>query len=114
MTKCCDEHDICYSTCNKDKEVCDVDFKRCLYKYCEGYEKNVGGTTLVKGKTPFSVNFHHLNVCFPACKGAAKVLFTGTLTLGCKAYMDAQKEACYCGISPKEKKRYKYTGNNEL
>lgn len=24
------------------------------------------------------------------------MLFTGTLTLGCRSYLDAQKTACYC------------------
>lgn len=76
MTKCCDAHDICYDTCNSDKEKCDLEFKRCLYKYCEGYQSSTVINT---------------------CKAAAKVLFTGTTALGCKSYMDAQKEACYCG-----------------
>ncbi|XP_030757295.1 LOW QUALITY PROTEIN: group XIIA secretory phospholipase A2-like, partial [Sitophilus oryzae] len=94
MEKCCNAHDICYDTCNKDKEVCDVDFKRCLYKHCDAYAENVGGQTMTK-----------------ACKGAAKMLFTGTLTLGCKAYIDAQSKACYCPSSPgwKDKKNSKYT-----
>jgi hypothetical protein len=55
---------------------------------------------------------------FVACKGAAKMLFTGTLTLGCKAYIDAQKKACYCAPAPaygwKDKKNYKYTRGDEL
>lgn len=42
MTICCDAHDICYDTCNSDKELCDIEFKRCLYKYCDTYEKTVG------------------------------------------------------------------------
>lgn len=50
MTKCCDQHDICYDTCNNDKEVCDMEFKRCLYRYCDNYERNIGGVTVVKGK----------------------------------------------------------------
>lgn len=51
MSNCCDEHDICYDTCNSDKELCDLDFKRCLYKYCDTYEKSaVGGDMMVKGK----------------------------------------------------------------
>lgn len=78
MTKCCDQHDICYDTCNLDKDKCDLEFKRCLYKYCEGYQSS--GITIVN-----------------TCKTAAKMLFTGTTALGCKSYMDAQKEACYCG-----------------
>nr|CAH7722983.1 unnamed protein product [Callosobruchus chinensis] len=31
-----------------------------------------------------------------ACKGAAKMLSTSTLALGCKSYLDAQAKACYC------------------
>jgi secretory phospholipase A2 len=46
------------------------------------------------------------------------MLFTGTLTLGCKAYIDAQKKACYCAPAPaygwKDKKNYKYTRGDEL
>lgn len=81
MNNCCDEHDMCYDTCNKDKELCDIEFKRCLYNYCGQYEQNaVGGDIVVSG-----------------CKGAAKMLFTATLTLGCKSYRDAQAKACYCG-----------------
>lgn len=50
MASCCNEHDICYDTCNKDKELCDLDFKRCLYNYCDTYEKTaVGGDLVVKG-----------------------------------------------------------------
>ncbi|XP_020285439.1 group XIIA secretory phospholipase A2 [Pseudomyrmex gracilis] len=77
MTKCCDFHDICYDTCNTDKEKCDLEFKRCLYRYCDGYQAT--GVTMVN-----------------ACKAAAKVLYTGTTALGCKSYLDAQKEACFC------------------
>jgi secretory phospholipase A2 len=79
MEKCCDDHDMCYDTCLADKELCDLDFKRCLYKYCDNYEKSLGGDIVVKG-----------------CKAAAKLLFTGTVTLGCKPYLDAQANACYC------------------
>lgn len=68
-----------YDTCNSDKELCDLDFKRCLYKYCDAYEKSVAGGVMVKG-----------------CKTAAKMLFTGTLTFGCKSYLDSQARACYC------------------
>ncbi|CAG9799477.1 unnamed protein product [Chironomus riparius] len=79
MGKCCDDHDICYDTCNSDKDICDLDFKRCLYKYCDSFEKSAAGEILIKG-----------------CKAAAKMLFTGTMTLGCKAYLDAQERACFC------------------
>lgn len=81
METCCNEHDICYDTCNNDKELCDLDFKRCLYKYCNSYEGSaaIGTDLMIKG-----------------CKAAAKMLFTGTLTLGCKSYLDSQARTCYC------------------
>lgn len=85
MTKCCNQHDICYDTCNKDKEKCDLEFKRCLYRYCDTYQSTA--TTIVN-----------------TCKAAAKVLFTGTTALGCKSYLDAQKEACYCPDKYRNKK----------
>lgn len=79
MENCCNSHDICYDTCNKDKELCDLDFKRCLYNYCETHEKTAVGSIVAKG-----------------CKAAAKMLFTGTLTLGCRSFLDSQERACYC------------------
>lgn len=55
MTKCCDNHDICYDTCNSGKEVCDLEFKRCLYNYCDTYKSvNVGGETITKGMNMFT------------------------------------------------------------
>jgi secretory phospholipase A2 len=119
MAKCCDAHDICYDTCNSDKELCDLDFKRCLYKYCDSFEKGPAGDVLIKG-----------------CKAAAKMLFTGTMTLGCKSYQDAQQRACFCPAAkqksqnnyqkpdnqqkyngkkpPKDKRNYGWKGNDEI
>ena len=102
MGRCCDAHDICYDTCNSDKELCDLEFKRCLYKYCDTFEKSSTGDLLIKG-----------------CKAAAKMLFTGTMTLGCKSYLDAQQRACYCppesgqGQSKNGKDRDKYNGGKK-
>lgn len=48
MMKCCDLHDMCYDTCNNNKEVCDMEFKRCLYKYCESYKTPVAADSIVK------------------------------------------------------------------
>lgn len=78
MTKCCDEHDICYGTCNERKVNCDHDFKTCLFKVCSAVEG--------KGTDPRTKN----------CKSTAQLLYTAAMTLGCKFYQIAQKEACYC------------------
>lgn len=51
MTNCCNTHDICYDTCNSGKEACDLEFKKCLYNYCESYKSvNVAGETITKGR----------------------------------------------------------------
>lgn len=103
MARCCESHDLCYDSCNSDKELCDLDFKRCLYKYCDTFEKGPAGEILIKG-----------------CKAAAKFLFTGTMTLGCKSYLDAQKRACYCppvtsneNSNKNSKDRDKYNGSKK-
>jgi len=83
MKQCCDQHDICYGTCNKDKEECDLFFKKCLYKICDR----------LKDKIP--------DVALTGCKSTAKVLFSGTMMFGCKFYKTAQEEACYCPPSQK-------------
>ncbi|KAL7286057.1 hypothetical protein TKK_0019665 [Trichogramma kaykai] len=85
MTRCCNAHDICYDTCNQDKDKCDLEFKRCLYRYCDGYQQSAAAI----------VN---------ACKAAAKLLHTGTTALGCKSYLDAQRQACYCPSAAGAKK----------
>lgn len=62
MTKCCNNHDVCYDTCNKEKELCDLEFKRCLYKYCEGYTHTIGGISTVKGMFNDPVLFKDDNI----------------------------------------------------
>lgn len=94
MENCCNAHDICYDTCNKDKELCDLDFKRCLYNYCETHQESTVGSIIAK-----------------SCKAAAKMLFTGTITLGCRSYLDSQERACFCS-PPKKQKFYKSESPN--
>ncbi|XP_055378464.1 group XIIA secretory phospholipase A2 [Condylostylus longicornis] len=95
MEACCNAHDICYDTCNSDKELCDLDFKRCLYKYCDSPQDGFAKELYAKG-----------------CKGAAKMLFTGTLTLGCKSYLDSQERSCYCGGAGSSDFNQKYNNYN--
>ena len=44
----------------------------------------------------------------PACKGAAKVMYTATQAFGCKAYLDAQKKSCIC-VEAHERKEELWT-----
>lgn len=58
--------------------------------------------------------FLFFNIFITGCKGAAKLLFTGTLTLGCKSYLDAQNNACYCPPTKNNKYKKYTTGDGEL
>ncbi|XP_005096638.1 group XIIA secretory phospholipase A2 [Aplysia californica] len=78
VTKCCDEHDFCYDTCNNDKDTCDRVFKKCLQRICKK----------VKGMLTDNV--------YEGCKSTADLLFAGTVALGCKPYKDSQEKACVC------------------
>jgi secretory phospholipase A2 len=91
MVPCCDIHDMCYDTCNRDKDICDLEFKRCLYNVCDGKVQ------------PLST----------ACKATAKILHTGTTALGCKLFLDAQSNACFCGLNKRKNKKKKYTAGDE-
>lgn len=41
MTKCCDKHDLCYDTCNSERDICDFDFKECLEDLCKKRKKKM-------------------------------------------------------------------------
>ncbi|XP_037070784.1 group XIIA secretory phospholipase A2-like [Pollicipes pollicipes] len=78
LSDCCDAHDLCYDTCGADRDYCDLAFKKCLYAACERQKRQLD------------------KISQKACKGTSKLLYTGTLALGCKSYRDAQKRACTC------------------
>nr|KAG5714742.1 hypothetical protein BaRGS_000230 [Batillaria attramentaria] len=78
IERCCDEHDVCYDTCNLTKEHCDDRFRDCLNDICKGIKKYVS-TDIYDG-----------------CKSTADLMYAGTMALGCKPYRDSQKNACYC------------------
>ncbi|KAL3876610.1 hypothetical protein ACJMK2_034432 [Sinanodonta woodiana] len=81
MTKCCDAHDECYDTCNKDKLECDKKFKKCLEKMCTKLEPDLNDDES------------------RGCRATAMLMSSGTQALGCQAYLDSQKTACECKSS---------------
>ena len=99
MSLCCDVHDACYDTCGKDKELCDKEFQRCLYRVCsDDQQRRVD------------------RIAHTKCKTGAKLLYTSTITLGCQPYKEAQKEACLCIKNTNYRRQYE-TGEkykNEL
>ena len=73
MTDCCATHDSCYSTsCKVNKKECDGKLKSCLYVACDGR-----GPDKMMQKS---------------CKGAAKLLFSGTMALSFQQFNAAQQK----------------------
>ncbi|KAM8843351.1 group XIIA secretory phospholipase A2 [Synchiropus picturatus] len=79
MTKCCNQHDRCYDTCGQEKHDCDQRFQDCLQTICRNVQQTLGLAKSVQ-----------------ACESAVTVLFDAVLHLGCKPYLDSQRDSCVC------------------
>lgn len=84
MTKCCNQHDRCYDTCGSIKHDCDEMFQNCLSKICRDVQKTLGISQTVQ-----------------ACESAVELLFATVMHLGCKPFLDSQREACMCQYEEK-------------
>lgn len=79
--ECCNGHDICYDTCNRQRQDCDHEFKKCMQKVCKQYRKS--GKLSSAGKVE-------------ECKSTANMMYGGVTAFGCDIYLQSQKEACKC------------------
>ncbi|XP_061778978.1 group XIIA secretory phospholipase A2 isoform X2 [Nerophis lumbriciformis] len=79
MTKCCNQHDRCYDTCGRDKHDCDEQFQECLETICRNVQRTLGLAQSVQ-----------------ACESAVTLLFDAVMHLGCKPYLDSQRDSCMC------------------
>ncbi|XP_067929508.1 group XIIA secretory phospholipase A2-like [Watersipora subatra] len=77
ITQCCNDHDVCYAICGKDKAQCDVELQRCAQRVC--LQATEGGI-----------------VANQACKTLSEMLYEATSMLGCQPYKSAQEKACIC------------------
>ena len=76
-SSCCAVHDECYDTCGEDKDLCDLTFRKCLYKVCRKEE-------------------HARFLDNKKCKLKAKLFYMAVVGVGCTPFKDAQKAACEC------------------
>ncbi|XP_022058607.2 group XIIA secretory phospholipase A2 [Acanthochromis polyacanthus] len=79
MTKCCNQHDRCYDTCGREKHECDDQFQDCLETICRNVQRTLGLAQSVQ-----------------ACESAVTLLFDAVMHLGCKPYLDSQRDSCVC------------------
>ncbi|KAJ7987421.1 hypothetical protein DPEC_G00326310 [Dallia pectoralis] len=79
MTQCCNQLDRCYDTCGSNKLHCDSKYRLCLHAICSDLKKSLGFVSKVK-----------------ACESVADAMHSTVSTLGCRSFMNSQREACYC------------------
>ncbi|KAM6940334.1 group XIIA secretory phospholipase A2 [Xenentodon cancila] len=79
LTKCCNRHDRCYDTCGHEKRDCDEQFQDCLETICRDVQTTLGLANNVE-----------------ACESTVTLLFETVMRLGCKPYMDSQRDSCVC------------------
>ncbi|KAK3601801.1 hypothetical protein CHS0354_041717 [Potamilus streckersoni] len=72
IAECCDAHDKCYDTCNKDKLDCDKTFKKSLEKKCKDLK--------------YFLNDDQSQ----ACHATAMVIYPEVYAVGCERYQDSQ------------------------
>ncbi|RNA18370.1 group XIIA secretory phospholipase A2 [Brachionus plicatilis] len=79
ITKCCNEHDTCYATCNKKKQDCDNLFRKCLLNFCDVKQKQI-----------------KINLLESVCLEVANFMHDMVKMFGCPVYGSSQKSACLC------------------
>ena len=77
FSECCNVHDECYDTCGEDEDLCDLSFRKCLYRVCRKDE-------------------HKRFLDNKKCKLKAKLFYMAVVGVGCQPYKLAQKNACHC------------------
>jgi len=77
FTPCCNKHDICYDTCNKEyiRDQCDDNFLKCMNELCAK-------------KKPMEKQ--------KKCEATANVYHVATTSFGCNLYRKSQQNACKC------------------
>lgn len=84
MTRCCNEHDLCYDACGTEKNDCDEQFQVCLGSICSHLQMTLG-----------------LSQSVQTCESAVTLLFDTVMHLGCKPYLDSQRSSCICHYEEK-------------
>jgi len=75
VTSCCNNHDCCYSTCDKPKSDCDSEFLACMMNVC----------AKVKNREKHK-----------KCTEEAEIFYDAVNVAGGILYFDAQNAACKC------------------
>ncbi|XP_041789556.1 group XIIA secretory phospholipase A2-like [Chelmon rostratus] len=79
LNKCCNQHDRCYDTCGREKHDCDGELQLCLKNVCRDVQNALGFDQSVQG-----------------CDSTVNLLLEAVKHLGCKLYLNSQKESCVC------------------
>ena len=77
FTEICNQHDLCYSDCNQERNACDMSFRESLLAYCQ---------------RRYPTDFLQRN----RCNTWARAYYQGVDTWGEEAYQNRQRQNCHC------------------
>ena len=77
FTEICNQHDLCYSDCNQERNACDMSFRESLLAYCQ---------------RRYPTDFLQRN----RCNTWARAYYQGVDTWGDEAYQNRQRQNCHC------------------
>lgn len=105
FTPACDSHDICYCTCNRTKESCDIDFLSRLQGLCtEEY-----GMLIVPFTARDRAVVAYMKAKLELCLKLAKKYSDAVVRWGANSYKQGQNESCTC-CCPNHFVVYRWTG----
>ena len=103
FTEACNEHDICYTTCNSSKDQCEAEFLANMLDICEQHffgESRNRRKGRNRGEHRNRRKRRNRREPEPTrgerCRNIAVAMAAGTATAGGAAYEAAQNEACIC------------------
>lgn len=76
LRECCIEHDICYQTCDSDRNECEKNFELCLQINCES-----------------SQSVEQIEICKTSLN---RIQSNNSNDKQCEIFVNAQLEACVC------------------
>ena len=94
-SSCCAVHDECYDTCGEDKDLCDLTFRKCLYRVCR-WDSDNNSWMRSAFHSKFRKEEHARFLDNKKCKLKAKLFYMAVVGVGCTPFKDAQKAACDC------------------
>jgi hypothetical protein len=92
--ECCNQHDLCYTVCNGDKERCDADFYRCMFRSCLDEESQHHRVCQHMSGTAARLCAKEAAAKRSLCNKFARFYYFSVSEVGCRAWVATQNACC--------------------